>query len=506
MVVTEIQPTKKNDEKIRLAAYCRVSSDSSDQMNSFAAQIKYYTDYSKVHTEYELVDIYADEGISGTSLKKRDEFKRLIRDCENRKIDCIITKSISRFARNTSDLLTVLRMLKTLGVRVYFEEQALDSDKMNAELLVTLPGLAAQQESINISDNMRWSYRKRMESGDFNTTYPAFGYRISNNELIVNEDEAKTVRTIFALYLQGMGKQAIANTLNENNIPSRKGKWHCCSVDYILNNERYMGDALLQKTYTTESFPFVRKKNKGECAKYYIENSNAAIISKETFNAAKELQRRKSVQHSNASYPLSRVIRCCECGHNYRRIVTNNKVYWGCSYKASLKTDCTTQTLLESDIYSAYLAMMSKLKKHKSEILDNMINQLEYIEDKTNPNQSSITAIDKQIADLSTQNLMIARLRTKSILNESEFSKQALEINSKISKLRSKRKLLLTDDSSEETISNLKHLSETIDNFDYRDGFNEEMFSDTVDQIKAGYDNRLVFTLSGGLELTEIIR
>lgn len=360
MVVTEIQPTKKNDEKIRLAAYCRVSSDSSDQMNSFAAQIKYYTDYSKVHTEYELVDIYADEGISGTFLKKRDEFKRLIRDCENRKIDCIITKSISRFARNTSDLLTVLRMLKTLGVRVYFEEQALDSDKMNAELLVTLPGLAAQQESINISDNMRWSYRKRMESGDFNTTYPAFGYRISNNELIVNEDEAKTV--------------------------------------------------------------------------------------------------------------------------------------------------CTTQTLLESDIYSAYIAMMSKLKKHKSEILDNMINQLEYIEDKTNPNQASISAIDKQIADLSTQNLMIARLRTKSILNESEFSKQALEINSKISKLRSKRKLLLTDDSSEETISNLKHLSETIDNFDYRDGFNEEMFSDTVDQIRAGYDNRLVFTLSGGLELTEIIR
>lgn len=135
-----------------------------------------------------------------------------------------------------------------------------------------------------------------------------------------------------------------------------------------------------------------------------------------------------------------------------------------------------------------------------------MINQLEYIEDKTNPNQTSISAIDKQIADLSTQNLMIARLRTKSILSESEFSKQALEINSKISKLRNKRKLLLNDDSSEEIISNLKHLSEIIDNFDYRDGFNEEMFNDTVEQIKAGYDNKLVFTLSGGLELTEIIR
>ena len=131
------------------------------------------------------------------------------------------------------------------------------------------------------------------------------------------------------------------------------------------------------------------------------------------------LQRRKSVQHSNVSYPLSRIIKCCECGHNYRRIVINNKVYWGCSYKASLKTDCATQTLLENDIYSAYTAMMSKLKRYKSEILDNMINQLEYIEDTTNPNQASIADIDKQIADLSTQNLMIARLRTKSILSQS---------------------------------------------------------------------------------------
>ena len=135
-----------------------------------------------------------------------------------------------------------------------------------------------------------------------------------------------------------------------------------------------------------------------------------------------------------------------------------------------------------------------------------MISQLEYIEDTTNPNQASISAIDKQIADLSTQNLMIARLRTKSILSESEFSKQALEINSKISKLRGKRKLLLNDDSAEETISNLRRLSEIIDKFDYHDGFNEEIFSDTVEQIKAGYDNKLVFTLSGGLELTELIK
>jgi hypothetical protein len=150
--------------------------------------------------------------------------------------------------------------------------------------------------------------------------------------------------------------------------------------------------------------------------------------------------------------------------------------------------------------------MMSKLKKYKSEILDTMINQLEYVENTTNPNQVSISAIDKQIADLSTQNHTIARLRTRGILSESEYSKQTLEINSKISKLRSERKALLDDDSSEETISNLKHLSEIIDKFDCCDKFNEEMFSDTVEQIKAGYDNKIIFTLTGGFELTEIIK
>lgn len=508
MVVAEIQPTKKIDEKIRLAAYCRVSSDSSDQLNSFAAQIKYYTDYSKVHTEYELVDIYADEGISGTSLKKRDEFKRLIKDCENRKIDCIITKSISRFARNTSDLLTVLRMLKTLGVRVYFEEQALDSEKMNAELFVTLPGLAAQQESINISDNMRWSYLKRMESGDFNTTYPAFGYRISDNELIVNEDEAKTVRTIFALYLQGMGKQAIANTLNENNIPSRKGKWHCFSVDYILNNERYMGDALLQKTYTTESFPFVRKKNKGECAKYYIENSNAAIISKETFNAVKRLQndRKKSSYNRQVSL-LSGKVKCADCGKNFRKLTDKDRIYWVCSYRTTSRSECNTGRIPETDFYDAFTALMSKLKANKKYILDTFIKQIEMLKNRSNPEQESIYSINKEIADLSAKNHMLAKLHTKGFLKDAEFTVQVTEISKKLQKLKDehKHRKIIPEDKNGELLEKLNYLNEVIT--DYVDDltFHKDIFQDIVESITVYGNDTLKFRLTGGLELTEKI-
>ena len=197
-----IQVTAK---KIRLAPYCRVSSDSADQLHSFAAQIRYYSDFTSKHSEYELVDIYADEGITGTDMSKRDDFLRLLRDCKKGLIDRIITKSVSRFARNTEELLETLRMLKSIGVSVYFEEQGIDTNKMNMEMIVTFPGMAAQQESETISGNLRWSIRKRMESGEYNCTYPAFGFNQKNGVMTINETEAIVVRRIFDLYLQGYG-------------------------------------------------------------------------------------------------------------------------------------------------------------------------------------------------------------------------------------------------------------------------------------------------------------
>ena len=169
MDVTEIKPIEAaSTQKIRLAVYCRVSSDSEDQMHSFANQIRYYSTYTREHPEYELVDIYADEGITGTSMQKRDEMNRLLNDCKGGHIDRILTKSVSRFARNTEELLLCVRMLKEIGVSIYFEEQGIDTAKLSAEMILTMPGVVAQQESISISENMRWSYNKRMERGEFN--------------------------------------------------------------------------------------------------------------------------------------------------------------------------------------------------------------------------------------------------------------------------------------------------------------------------------------------------
>ena len=289
MNVTEITVNSKEENKIvRLAAYCRVSSDSDNQLHSFAAQIRYYKDYERKHPEYKLVDIYADEGLTGTSMEKRYELNRLIRDCKKGKIDRIVVKSVSRFARNTQELLVCIRLLKEIGVSVYFEEQGIDTDKLNSEMIVTFPGMASQQESESISGNMRWSYKKRMESGEYNCTYPAYGYILKDGQMTVNETEVNVVRHIFDLYLQGVGKQNIANILNSENM-HRRGeqiKWYDTTIDYILNNERYMGDAILQKSYTTETLPFRRKINHGELPKYYVENSNPPIVSRGIYQAA----------------------------------------------------------------------------------------------------------------------------------------------------------------------------------------------------------------------------
>ena len=207
MQITEITPVKQQSDKlIRLAAYCRVSSDSEDQLHSFAAQIRYYSEYEKRHPEYTLVDIYADEGLTGTDMKRRDEMNRLIRDCKKGEIDRIIVKSLSRFARNTEELLTTLRLMKSIGVSVYFEEQGIDTNKLNSEMIVTFPGMAAQQESMSISGNMRWSYQKRMESGDFNCCAPAYGYSLIDGQLVPKEEEMQVVRRIFSLYLQEIGR------------------------------------------------------------------------------------------------------------------------------------------------------------------------------------------------------------------------------------------------------------------------------------------------------------
>lgn len=507
--ITELTIQKKETKLIRLAPYIRVSSDSDDQLHSFAAQVRHYTDYTASHPEYALADIYADEGITGTEMKKRDDFNRLIRDCKKRKIDRIITKSVSRFARNTTELLTVVRMLKVIGVSVYFEEQGIDTETLDLEMILTFPGMAAQKESETISDNMRWSYQKRMESGEFNCCRAAYGYELVNGELRINDTEATVVRRIFDLYLSGMGKQAIANQLNTDSVPKRYGytTWHSFTIDYILNNERYMGDALLQKSYTTEVLPYRKKRNHGEKARFYVENSNPPIVSKETYQSAQELQQSKShgCYAKKNRYPMSAMLKCPVCGHNYRRQIVNGKAYWVCSYKASGRSDCTSERIQEDTVMEAFIRMTDKLTRNREDLLSSLIRQLEKIQNRISGSQEQVYQIDCQIADISAQSLVVAQLHNKGILNNAEFTAQSGELNRKVSELRSERRRILMEDEDDELIDTLRALDETLAEYIPADTFDEDLFEQIVESITVISGQALNFQLSGGLALTEKI-
>ncbi len=510
MHITEITPKiPQRTEKIRLAPYCRVSSDSADQLHSFATQIRYYSEYERKNPEYQLVDIYADEGLTGTEMEKRDELGRLLRDCKKGKIDRIIVKSISRFARNTEELLVTLRMLKDVGVSVFFEEQGIDTNKLNSEMIVTFPGMVAQQESDNISGNVRWGIKKRMESGEFICSNPPYGYNQIDGKMFVNEIEANIVRRIFNLYLQGMGTQAIATMLNQEGVPRRKGyqTWYKQTIQYILTNEKYIGDAILQKQYVTESLPHRQKRNNGEKAMYYIENYNPPIITKEIFQAVQELLSRKKVQqHGKTESPLSKIMRCPECNSTFRRQIIRDKAYWCCAKGAAIRGNCQSRRVREDMVYDTFTTMVYRLKANRENLLGFLIGRLEYLQSRTSESHERIRQIDKEIADLSAKNLVITRLHTNGILGVTEYAAQTAEIGNQITALRIERRKKLTEDENDVLLDALKNLNEIIKEYQPIPKFDIDLFEQIVEKITVDDNTKLTFHLIGGVRLTEEIK
>ena len=257
--VTIIPSSEKKPDILRVAAYCRVSSDSTDQLHSYAAQIRKYTEEIGQHDDWQLVDIYADDGLTGTRMDKREDFNRMLDHCRRGRIDKILVKSVSRFARNTKDCLAALRELMSLGVTVCFEKENINTETLTTELMVSVSGALAQQESISISQNQRLSYKRRMERGEFITCKAPFGYRlIDGKNLEIIPEEAEQVRWIFNVYLQGRSLAWIAEQMTKKGIQTTDGSpyWQETTIQYLLANEKYVGDALCQKTFSSE-FPFV---------------------------------------------------------------------------------------------------------------------------------------------------------------------------------------------------------------------------------------------------------
>ena len=316
------EEVKNKYRQKRVAAYCRVSTQQEEQINSYEVQTRYYTEKINAEPKWKLVRIFADKGISGTSTKHRDEFNKMIRMCKRGRIDMIITKSISRFARNTVDCLKYVRLLKDINVDVFFEEQGIHSIEKGSEFYITVYGSIAQSESENISANVRWGKEQSAREGNVSFHYKNFlGYRKGddgNPEIV--PDEAEIIRYIYERFLAGDSHQTIINNLQDKKIltPGRKEKWTYGTLHSILTNERYMGDAIINKTYTVDCISKKKKRNNGERAKYYVENNHPAIIDRATFGKVQEeIALSRSVQKpSLANIPQNTLSRSCLSAEN----------------------------------------------------------------------------------------------------------------------------------------------------------------------------------------------
>ena len=492
---------------LRVAAYCRVSSDSGDQLHSFAAQVQHYTRFINSNERMELVDIYADEGITGTKTAKRDDFNRLVADCKKGRIDRVLTKSVSRFARNTADSLMYARVLKDHGVSILFEKENIDTAYMSSEMLLALSGAQAQEESISISQNMRWSAERRMKNGTFIPSSTPYGYVLKDRELHIVEQEAEIVRLIFMSYLSGMGKKAIADMLNEINAPKRFGydTWRTNTVGYILSNERYMGDALLQKRYATDTFPFVHRYNRGQKTQYYVEGTNEPIISKEVYEAAQRLLNSKqSTQQYPGTPKLFSKIMKCRCGSSYAPIKVNGKIYWGCRTHDCDSSQCDAQRIPEKEICNTFITMVNKLRECRADILLVAIAQTERLQMKASGVTERIRQIDRELAELRNRNLNNARLNAKGIMRSAEYTQKVSANNQRISTLRSERRQLLNEMDDDSILSGLRRLNDILAELEEPlTEMDKDLLSQIVQTITVPDDDHISFHLIGGLTITQ---
>ena len=371
-----INSTKKR----RVAAYARVSTDQEEQLSSYEAQVDYYTNYIKSRDDWEFVSVYTDEGISATNTKKREGFKNMIADAKAGKIDLIVTKSVSRFARNTVDSLTTVRELKDKGIEIYFEKENIWTLDSKGELLITIMSSLAQEESRSISENVTWGQRKRMADGKVSVPFSRFmGYdRGDDGNLVVNEEQAKIVRKIYGYFLQGRSPHQIAKNLTDQGIPTPGGKkiWRSKVVQSILTNEKYKGDALLQKVYTTDFLTKKRKKNEGEVPQYYVEGNHEAIIEPAIFDQVQILMKGRTPGRNRSSCVnlFSSKIKCGDCGSWYGSKVWHSndkyrKIVWQCNHKFDGKEKCTTPHLDEDTIKGLFIKALNSLCKERDVII-----------------------------------------------------------------------------------------------------------------------------------------
>lgn len=511
--VITIDPTKATQNtKLRVAAYARVSSSSDDQLNSFAAQNRYYTDLIAGKESWVLVDIYADEGITGTSAEKRDDFQRLLSDCRRGRIDRVLVKSISRFARNTKECLEALRELKLLGISVQFEKESIDTAAMSGEMMTALFASFAQAESESISGNMRWSIQARMRDGSFIPSHQPYGYRLVDHEIAIDVPRAKVVCEIFDRYLSGQNTWEIAELLNGMQIEALElgdQVWTNKAVSRILKNEKYTGDSLWQKTYRTDTLPTKERPNHGEQPQYYAYNTHPAIIDKTVFeNVQKLIDARKKFHRParhNRQSPFQAITVCAHCGQYLRGKSINGTAYRVCRTHDTNSTVCSLLPIPEEALSKAFLRLYFNLKHQGNTILGEMVSSLQTIRNRRMLWSEDVIALNKKISDLSSQNQMLAQLMQQGLIDPDIFIYQSNELSQQFREAKLKKERLFARN-GDCTLEQTQSLLDTLEaGPDFLDTFDADLFHELVDKIIVESSTHIRFRLKNGLELPETI-
>ena len=498
---------KEQIKKLRVAAYCRVSTETEEQNSSYEVQVAHYTEFIKKNNEWEFAGIFADDGISGTNTKKRDEFNRMIAECMDGNIDMVITKSISRFARNTLDCLQYIRQLKDKNISVYFEKENINTMDAKGEVLLTIMASLAQQESQSLSQNVKLGLQYRYQQGKVQVNHNRFmGYtKDEEGNLIIVPEEAEIIKRIYREYLEGKSLVGIGRDLEKDGILTAAGKprWRPETIKKILLNEKYIGDALLQKTFTVDFLTKKRVKNEGHVPQYYVENSHEAIIPKELFlQAQEELHRRSNIYTGadknkriySSKYALSTITFCGDCGDIYRRVYWNihgrKEFVWRCVTRIEQGPEvCKNRTVKEAELYDAVMTAINRLLAGG----DNMIRILEenihsVIGDTTEYKISEINALLEE--------------KQKELISLANKGKDFESLADEIEELREKRQTFLVEDASlSGENERINELIEFVRNNKYRTLRYDDTLVRKIIQNVTVYDDHFVICFKSGIEM-----
>lgn len=506
-------------QKLRVAAYARVSTDEAEQLNSYNVQCEYYTTYIQGKPEWEFVGLYADEGITGTSAKRRKEFQRLIKDALDDKIDLILVKSVSRFARNTVDSLQTVRSLRDKGVRVFFEKENIDSMDAKCDMILSIYSSLAEEESRSISTNIRWAHQKKVERGEVVFNFKnLYGYtQDEEKNVTIKIQEAEVVREIYHKYLIGYSLGSIIRELKETGIKSPMGgkKWSSSTVKRILENEKYIGDVILQKTYKRDFLTQRRVLNTGQAPQKYVENNHPAIIDKLTWEAVQaEMERRNSLRSAGLGkgrydmrYAFSGVIECGECGAGFRRHnYTNDKKVeptWVCKQHIKGAQHCSQEVIKEKMLEELFVEMLNQILDNRDSILRKVEKSAkEAMQEVGVDNKLQIETIDLKIEQLQAEMLELNKQRGNGTLDADQYSTEARQVMEQLDELFRQRDELAAEQSEGALFNKqYKMLKDFLKDEQKQTEFDKDIFMKLVAKVVVKSRDDITFMFSDGTEV-----